>query len=54
MGLSDDVKSTMFDGTRQRAALDYVLGAKYYISSTEAANLIPGGYVKIAELRGGP
>ena len=50
MGLSDDVKSTMFDGTRQRAALDYVLGAKYYISSTEAANLIPGGYVKIAEL----
>ncbi len=50
MGLSDDVKSTMFDGTRQRAALDYVLGAKYYISSTEAADLIPDGYVKIADL----
>lgn len=50
MGLSDDVKSTMFDGTRQRAALDYVLGAKYYISSTEAADSIPDGYVKIADL----
>lgn len=50
MGLSDDVKSTMFDGTRQRAALDYVLGAKYYISSTEAADSVPDGYVKIADL----
>lgn len=50
MGLSDDVKSTMFDGTRQRAALDYVLGAKYYISSTEAADSVPDGYKKVAEL----
>lgn len=50
LGLSDDVKSTMFDGTRQRAALDYVLGAKYYISSSEAAYLVPDGYRKVAEL----
>ena len=50
MGLSDDVKSTMFDGTRQRAALDYMLGAKYYISSSEAADSIPDGYVKVADL----
>lgn len=50
LGLSDDVKSTMFDGTEQRAALDYVLGAKYYISSSEAVGLVPEGYEKVADL----
>ena len=50
LGLSDDVKSTMFDGTRERAALDYVLGAKYYISSSEAVDLLPEGYEKVADL----
>lgn len=50
LGLSDDVKSTMFDGTEQRAALDYVLGARYYISSSEAADLVPEGYEKVADL----
>lgn len=50
LGLSDDVKSTMFDGTEQRAALDYVLGARYYISSSEAVGLVPDGYEKVVDL----
>lgn len=50
LGLADDVKSTMFDGVQQRLALEALLGARYYIASSEAEQLVPEGYRRILEL----
>lgn len=50
LGIADDVKSTMMNGVQRRAALDMLLGAKYFVASEGTAKLVPVGYERVADL----
>ncbi|MEC4273294.1 YfhO family protein [Adlercreutzia sp. R25] len=50
LGLADDVKSTMFDGTQERLALDGILAGRYYVASREAAAEVPYSYDYVGEI----